>query len=184
MAFLTSQICCDITLDLLQCFFNGPMHTASIFCHEFADSTILSLYYPFHHAIFCVILCCNWFNCCMFYHLYDSVHVQHPHLFIQLYLYKMTMNRRQAAAALLLYRRQKHHRYWVHPLNQSFQQLGEFHTLYKDLRKYPDRFYTYYRRSTEQFDYILAQIEHLIYKPNTNWWHSISAEEKLVVCLR
>ena len=75
------------------------------------------------------------------------------------------MNRRQAAAALLLYRRQKHHRYWVHPVNQSHQQFGEFHTLYKDLRKYPGRFYTYYRISTEQFDYILVQIEHLIYKP-------------------
>ena len=56
--------------------------------------------------------------------------------------------------------------------------------LYKDLRKYPDRFYTYYWMSTEQFDYILAQIEHLIYKPNINWWHSISAEEKLEICIR
>ena len=60
--------------------------------------------------------------------------------------------------------------YWVHPINQSCQQFGEFNTLYKDLRKYLDRFYTYY---------ILAQIEHLIYKPNTNWWYSISAEENL-----
>ena len=69
------------------------------------------------------------------------------------------MNRRQAAAAaLLLYRRQKHCTYWVHPINQRCQQFDEFHTLYKDLRKYPDRFYTYYRMSSEQFDYILAQI--------------------------
>ena len=94
------------------------------------------------------------------------------------------MNRRQASAGLLLYRRQKDHRYWVHAINQSHQQFGEFHTLYKDLRKYPGRFYTYYRMSTEQFDYILAQIEHLIYKPNANWQHSISTEEKLAICLR
>ena len=93
------------------------------------------------------------------------------------------MNRRQAAAALLLYRRQKHHSYCVHPINQSCQQFGEFHTPYKDLRKYPDRFYTYYRMSTEQFDDILDQIEHLIYKLNTNWQHSISAEEKLSICI-
>ena len=46
--------------------------------------------------------------------------------------------------------------------------LGEFNTLYKDLRKYPDRFYTYYRMSTEQFDTILAQIQHLIYKPTVS----------------
>ena len=38
--------------------------------------------------------------------------------------------------------------------------------------------------SPEQFDAILAQIEHLIYKPNSNWWHSISAEEKLAICIR
>ena len=94
------------------------------------------------------------------------------------------MNKRQVSAALLLYRGQKHHRFWVHPINQSHQQFGEFHTLYKDLRKYPDSFYTYCRNSTEQFDYILAQIEHLIYTPNTNWWFSISAEEKLAICIR
>ena len=74
--------------------------------------------------------------------------------------------------------------YWVHPINQSHQQFGEFNTLYKDLRKYPDRFYAYYRMTTEQFDYILTQIEHLIYKQNTNWWCSISVEEKLTICIR
>ena len=62
--------------------------------------------------------------------------------------------------------------------------LGEFNTLYKDLRKYPDRFYTYYRMSTEQFDTILAQIQHLIYKPNSKWWRSISPEGKLAICIR
>ena len=87
------------------------------------------------------------------------------------------MNRRQAAA-FLLYRRQNNDMYWVHPIYQSHQHFGEFNTLYKDLRKYLDRFYTHYRMSTEKFDYILAQFEHLIYKPNTNWWHSMSAEEK------
>ena len=74
--------------------------------------------------------------------------------------------------------------YWVHPINQSCQRFGEFNTLYKDLRKYLDRFYTYYRMSTEQFNYILAQIEYLICKLNTNWWHSICAEEKLAICIR
>ena len=94
------------------------------------------------------------------------------------------MNRRQATAALLLYRRQKYRRYLVHPINQSGEQFGEFHMLYKDMRKYPDRFCTYYQMSMEQCDYILAQIEHLIYKPNPNWQCSISVEEKLAICVR
>ena len=93
------------------------------------------------------------------------------------------MNRRQAAA-LPLYRRQKHPMYWVHPIIQSCQQFGKFNTVYKDLRKYLDRFYTYYRMSTEQFNCILGQIEHLIYKPNTNWQCCISAEEKLAIGIR
>ena len=97
------------------------------------------------------------------------------------------MNRRKkkATAALLLFRRKKYNRrYWVHPINQTHKDLGEFNTLYKDLRKYPDRFYTYYRMSTEQFDTILAQIQHLIYKPNSKWRRSISPEEKLAICIR
>ena len=96
------------------------------------------------------------------------------------------MNKSQAAAALLLYyRRKKYNRkYWVHPINQTRKDFGEFHTLYKDLRKYPDRYYTYYRMSTEQFNTILAQIEHLIYKPNSKWQRRISLEENLAICIR
>ena len=41
-----------------------------------------------------------------------------------------------------------------------------------------------YKTSTEQFNYIPAQIEHLIYKPNTNWQHSISTEDKLAISIR
>ena len=88
------------------------------------------------------------------------------------------MNRRQATAALLPHRRQKYRRYWIHPINQSREQL------YNDLRKYPDRFYTYYRMSMDQFDYILVQIEHLIYKSSINLRRSISVEEKLAICIR
>ena len=57
------------------------------------------------------------------------------------------MNRRHVAAALHLYRSQNHPMYWVHPINQGHQQFGEFNALYKDLRKYPGRFYTYYYSS-------------------------------------
>ena len=160
------------------------MHTARIFHGEFADVVILSLCYPFDCSIFAQFCVATGLNYCLFHHLHDLACVSHPHLLIQPFLYKIIMNRRQAAAALLLYRRQKHCMYWVHPIKQSCQQFGEFNTLYKDLRKYPDRFYTYYRISTEQFHYILAQIEHLTYKPNTNWRYSISAEEKLAICIK
>ena len=41
MAVLMSKICCNITLDSLQCFSNGLMHTASIFI---ANSQTLQFY--------------------------------------------------------------------------------------------------------------------------------------------
>ena len=93
------------------------------------------------------------------------------------------MNRRQATVALPLYRRQI---IVCIGYTLSIKVVSSLvnSTLYKDLRKYLDRFYTYYMMSIEQFDYILAQIEHLIYKPNTNWQHSISAGEKLAICIR
>ena len=37
---------CDIALDSLQCFSNGSMHTASVFCFKFMYSIIFSLYPP------------------------------------------------------------------------------------------------------------------------------------------
>ena len=66
------------------------------------------------------------------------------------------MNRRRAAAALLLMRQHSYgHQYWVNPINTKREECGEYHTLYKDLRNYPDWFYTYYCMTTQSFDYIL-----------------------------
>ena len=69
------------------------------------------------------------------------------------------MNRRRAAAALLLMRQHNcGYQYWVHPINTKREECGEYHTLYKDLRNYPDQFYTYHCMATQSFDYILTQI--------------------------
>ena len=97
------------------------------------------------------------------------------------------MNRRCAAAALLLLRRQKlknNHMYWVHLINQWWHEYQKFNTLYKDLRNTPDKFNTYYQMNTEQFDYILSQIEHLIYKLRTNFCTTVCPEEKLAIGIR
>ena len=45
----------------------------------------------------------------------------------------MNTRKKKATAALLLFRRKKYNRrYWVHPINQTCKDFGEFHTLYKD----------------------------------------------------
>ena len=81
------------------------------------------------------------------------------------------MSRIYEAVSLLLLRKQNYNNYmyWVHPINQWQHEYGEFNTLYKDLENHSDRFYIYYQMNTEQFDYILSQIEHLIYKSRTNF---------------
>lgn len=97
------------------------------------------------------------------------------------------MNRRQAAAAMLLLRHNRTRRgreYWVHPINQTRREFGEFDKLYKDLRNFPDRFFVYFRMTTEQFDYILDKIHQRLFKPDTRFRKSLSPELKLVVCLR
>ena len=111
--------CCNIVLDSLQCFSNGPMNTASICHHEFA---ILSLYYPFICMIFVQFHIATGWNCSMFHHLGDSALVlisSSIHSAISLWNYK------RQAVAFLLYRRQNRCMYWVHPINQSHQQFGE-----------------------------------------------------------
>ena len=74
--------------------------------------------------------------------------------------------------------------YWVHPTNQQWYEYWDFDTLYKDVRNHPDRFYTYCWMNTEQFDYILSQIEYLIYELRTNFWAAVCPEEKLAICVR
>ena len=95
------------------------------------------------------------------------------------------MNRRRVATALLLMRQHNNgHQYWVHPINIKREECGEYHSLYKDLRNYPDQFYNPYGMATQSFNYILMQIQDCIYKPRLNFWPSICPEEKLAVCIR
>ncbi|CAK1591289.1 unnamed protein product [Parnassius mnemosyne] len=41
--------------------------------------------------------------------------------------------------------RKRKRKYWVHPLNTLRLEIGQFHTLYKQLRHNPDKAFEYYR---------------------------------------
>ena len=73
---------------------------------------------------------------------------------------------------------------WMHPMNVERPLKGEFHTLYKDQRKYPDRFFENYRMSVDQFDFLLRLVTPLLQGVGSNFRESISAEQKLVLTLR
>ena len=62
--------------------------------------------------------------------------------------------------------------------------FGEFHNLIDDLLKDEERFWRYFRLSSDTFKYILELIRTSIKEQNTNFRRSISPEELLVVTLR
>ena len=78
----------------------------------------------------------------------------------------------------------KRRRHWVHPINKSRKEEGEYYTLYPRLREDPERFYGYFRMLPEQFDYILSKIEADLMPQQNNWRDAIYPEQKLAVTLR
>ena len=74
--------------------------------------------------------------------------------------------------------------FWVHPIISDHWFKGEYHTLYPDLREYPEKFFRRYRMSIQQFDYLLQLLWPHLEKLNNKFRASINAEQRLVVTLR
>lgn len=79
----------------------------------------------------------------------------------------------------------KNREFAVHPINRNRRRDGEFHRLYPDLRKYPEKFRSYTRMSMETFDMVLSFIESRLMKN----WTNLNREpiypcERLIVTLR
>ena len=75
-------------------------------------------------------------------------------------------------------------RLWVHETIRSRTELGEFHRLLQELRLDGERFQRYLRLTPAQFDDLLARIGARISRLDTNYRRSISASERLSICLR
>jgi len=72
----------------------------------------------------------------------------------------------------------------VHNISYRRVGIGEFHNLLDDLLKYEERFWRYFRMSSDTFKYILELIRTSIMKQNTNFRRSINPEERLMVTMR
>ena len=87
------------------------------------------------------------------------------------------------AHALLKWRR-RHHRWWVHPINQVRKQHGAYRHLYIELLLFDgERFQQYFRLTREQFSPVL----HLIALRFTNHWTKRgpnTPRQRLAVCMR
>jgi len=82
----------------------------------------------------------------------------------------------------LLFTRKR--RLWVHNMSSRRESLVEFHNLLDDLLKDEERFWRYFRMSSDTFKYILELIRTSIKKQNTYFRRSICPEERLMVTLR
>ena len=71
----------------------------------------------------------------------------------------------------------------MHNISSRHESFGEFHNLLDDLLKEEERFWRYFRMSSDTFKYILESIHTSIKKQNTNFRRFISPEERLMVTL-
>lgn len=78
----------------------------------------------------------------------------------------------------------KRSRKQVHPILKKRKLEGEHWTLFKDLLKYDDKFYQYFRMPQCKFYELLKLIEPMLQKQNTSFREAISPTERLAVCLR
>ncbi|KAM4039897.1 uncharacterized protein ACNLHF_017879 [Anomaloglossus baeobatrachus] len=73
---------------------------------------------------------------------------------------------------------------WIHPLVMEREEKGHFYVLYRDLRRYPDKFIGFCRLTIEEFDRLLPMLSPCLTYSNTIMRKAISAEERLLITLR
>ncbi|XP_017881154.1 protein ALP1-like [Ceratina calcarata] len=92
--------------------------------------------------------------------------------------------RREEAESPEVEREHSQRQHWVHPLWKTRAAEGEFATLFKGLIDHEEKFFEYFRMPRAGFAILFQKLEQQLRKKDTNWRNSISAEERLAVCLR
>lgn len=75
-------------------------------------------------------------------------------------------------------------KYWVHPLNQKRDEEDLFGNFYNSIRKYPKKFFEYYRMSIASFDELLETMRPHLKKQHTNMRNPICVEQRLTITIR
>ena len=65
-------------------------------------------------------------------------------------------------------------RCWIHEINLSRPRHGEFERLYKELRRYNDKFHSYLRMNQDTFDILLEKLKSKLEKKDTTFRYSIT----------
>ena len=125
-----------------------------------------------------VIMCFTIFKFCCYHLLFHEISTKMPrNNRMQMHL----MCRWRLAILLLMLQILSNRRnIWVHPLNNLRFEKGEFYTLYPDLRKWPSRFYKFYRMSLTKFDRLLGMLQPYLVRTGCNYRQPIEGEQRLV----
>lgn len=74
--------------------------------------------------------------------------------------------------------------FWIHPFNLVRESNKRFFTFYEEIRKYPNKFFEYYRMSISSFDELLEKLRPHITKKITKFRHPVCPEERLTITIR
>jgi len=75
-------------------------------------------------------------------------------------------------------------KYWVHPAHSNMDGENHFYIFYENIRKFPLKFFEYFRMSITSFDELLKMLSPHLTKQQTNMRNPISAELRLTVTIR
>ena len=87
-------------------------------------------------------------------------------------------------ALVFIARKKKKTRLWVHPINKARRRLGEYHRLVQELRLDNERFYRYFRMSSEKFDLLLSKVGPKIQRKGSNFQSPLCPSQRLAITLR
>nr|CAH7733524.1 unnamed protein product [Callosobruchus chinensis] len=64
-------------------------------------------------------------------------------------------------------RRKIKRKYWIHPINQSREYNGTFHTLFQELRRDESKFFNFFRMAVASFDELHGKLISKIQRQNS-----------------
>ena len=128
--------------------------------------------------------CFVYMLCHLLLNKYCKCHLLFEFLCAKMSLPLVQRRRRRLALIMMMHLLDIHVRsVWIHPINNLRFEKGEFFMLYRDLRKYEDRFFGWYRMSTKKFDELLGIVRNALQKKCTKFREPISSEKQLVITI-
>jgi len=72
----------------------------------------------------------------------------------------------------------------VHPYGRKMAEKGQFNIMYEDLRRFPEKFFSYYKMSVRTFDELLSIVKSDLEKEDNIKGDTIPAVERLSITLK